>query len=417
MKKHKNRQVFCRPFTFIPGIKNYDWGSTSFIQKITGRNELLGEPAAELWMGSHKNGNSLVVIVDGTTNGMVDTMLFSEFIKSSPEAVLGEGCSKKYGNELPFLFKLLAAEKPLSIQVHPTKKEAEEGFAREETTGIPYNARERSYKDNNHKPELIYALTDFYLMKGFRLFDEICANLKNYCPSVFSLANIDSSVQAESAEVREDVVKKLFISLLDIEEEKLKPIIDNVLDTYRSINKEDITKSVLEKLFQDYKYQPGVIAPLFLNTFKLKSGDAMFLPAGEMHAYIKGAGFEVMANSDNVIRGGLTSKYVDKKELLQIASFKESSVLPLKPEQIGNEAAYPVEAQDFLFSVINLDEGEYQTNDENIALYFYYGRNCTVKWGDRKKTFITGESFIIPGCMEKINIIGSGTLYKTSIKT
>lgn len=411
MRKHKNRQVFCRPFTFIPGIKDYDWGSTSFIQKITGRNELLGKPAAELWMGSHKSGNSLVVIVDGTTSGMVDTMLFSEFIKSSPEAVLGEGCSNKYGTELPFLFKLLAAEKPLSIQVHPSKKEAEEGFKREEAASIPYNARERSYKDNNHKPELIYALTDFYLMKGFRSFDEICTNLKNYCPSV------DSSFQAENAEAREDVVKKLFISLLDMEEEKLKPIIENALEMCRSNNNEDITKSVIEKLFQDYKYQPGVLSPLFLNTFMLKSGEAMFLPAGEMHAYIKGAGFEVMANSDNVIRGGLTSKYVDKKELLQIASFKESSVLPLKPEQIGNEAVFTVEAQEFLFSVINLDEGDYHADDENIAIYFYHGRNCTVKWGDRKKTFITGESFIIPSCMEKIHIIGSGTLYKASIKT
>lgn len=417
MKKNKNKQVFCRPFTFIPGIKNYDWGSTSFIQKITGRNELLGKPAAELWMGSHRNGNSLVVIVDGLTNGMADTMLFSEFIKSSPETVMGEGCSKKYGEELPFLFKLLAAEKPLSIQVHPSKKQAEAGFVREEAAGIPYNARERSYKDNNHKPELIYALTDFYLMKGFRPFDEICANLKNYCPDVFSFANIDSSFQAESVEEKENIVKKLFISLLDIEEEKLKPIIDSILDMCRSNNNEDITTSVMEKLFQDYKYQPGVLSPLFLNTFKLKSGEAMFLPAGEMHAYIKGAGFEVMANSDNVIRGGLTSKYVDKKELLQIASFKESSVLPLKPEQIGNEAVFNAEAQEFLFSVINLDEGDYQADNENIALYFYYGRNCTVKWGERKKTFITGESFIIPGCMEKINITGSGTLYKTSVKT
>ncbi|GMO42004.1 MAG: mannose-6-phosphate isomerase, class I [Termitinemataceae bacterium] len=328
-------------------VKNYGWGTCDFIPNLLNVDNTEQKPFAELWMSTHKDGLSLAVsAVDDLASGILTDVSdksasLAKIIKTDKEYFLGKKIAKK-NDELPYLFKVLSAESPLSIQAHPNRKQAEAGFMRENATAIPIDADERNYKDNNHKPEIMCALTNFQAMCGFRKLKEIIYLLKMFdCPLTNKLMDART-------------LKSFFTTLFSLKND------GHLLNEYIEKNTEAIEKKfqrqkqiweLIKKFNKVYPNDIAVIAPLYLNIINLKPREAFFVPAGIMHAYVKGSGIELMAACNNVLRGGLTSKYIDETELCNVLIFK-----PYRPKIIAcNDEyetflTYKTKAKDFVLS-------------------------------------------------------------------
>lgn len=328
-------------------VKPYEWGSSEWIPSLLGHPNPQGEPWAELWMGVHPEGPSQVSLPG-------EELLLSALISRDPLYYLGEGVNRTFGT-LPFLYKLLAAAKPLSIQAHPSLKQAKEGWNRENREGLALNAPNRNYKDLNHKPEILCALSPFKAMCGFRAPDEIRRRLEaleELCPAQSplgtALGELNSVLEMNGG--LKDFIRLLF---------GFSPEITGAL-TNLALQQDILEKNHPEfgeewrlsaSFAELYPGDPALIAPLYLNNIDLKPGEAIYLPAGILHAYIHGFGVELMANSDNVLRGGLTAKHVDVDELVRILNFSPLCPEIIKPPE--DRAAffrYPVPCREFSLS-------------------------------------------------------------------
>ncbi|MFH4663388.1 mannose-6-phosphate isomerase, class I [Vibrio cidicii] len=320
-------------------IQNYDWGSRTAIQDLFGFANQAQQPQAEVWMGTHPNGCSMVK--QGSTH-----VSLSELIKQDPSAFLSQSTAKTFG-DLPFLFKILAADKALSIQVHPNKQDAELGYAKEQELGVPLSAFNRNYKDANHKPELVYALTEYQAMNGFRPFDEIIAEFR-----LCDIPEINGYLEQFERNPSQDGLCHFFVEILSMKEARKLNAVDHLL-SYAAMNQARPVCELILDLAEQYPNDVGLFAPLLLNVITLKPGEAMFLCARTPHAYIKGTGLEIMANSDNVLRAGLTPKHMDVEELVKCTDFvpKPINTLLTQAEISGCEHHFPVPVQDFQFSV------------------------------------------------------------------
>jgi mannose-6-phosphate isomerase len=285
--------------------RDYAWGSTTAIQRLLGR-EPDGHPLAELWFGAHPDDPARVPALDLTLDRL---------IAADPVAALGSDVVERFGPQLPFLLKLLAADKPLSIQVHPTRAQAEAGFADEDARGIARNAPDRNYRDRNHKPELLCALTEFEALCGFR-------------PVGDTLRLLDAFDLPELEPVREllagpDPLRAAFTYLLRLAEPA--SLVTAVAARAEAIDDADWSGAAgaVLRAAEAFPGDVGVVLSLLLNHVRLQPGEAIYLGAGNVHAYLYGLGVEIMANSDNVLRCGLTPKHVDVAELLKITDFGE----------------------------------------------------------------------------------------------
>ena len=320
----------------VPSQRHYPWGSHTLIPELLG-NAPSAQPLAELWYGAHPAGPSTLNAADGAR--------LSDVVEADP-AQLGAWSSR--GNGLPFLMKILAADEVLSLQAHPSQAQAEEGFARENSEGIPLDDSRRNYKDASHKPEIIVALTPFYAMAGFRplsrtreLFAALgCAELDRY---------VGMLSPGEDAQTESENLRALFTTWITIPTAVRKELIDavvaaaphvphgwmsGVMDTVVAIN-------------EQYPGDIGVLGALLLNHIELQPGEAIFLAAGNLHAYVRGMGVEVMANSDNVLRGGLTSKYVDVPELVKVLRFESVADPRVEALPADSGAEYPAPVEEF----------------------------------------------------------------------
>lgn len=285
--------------------RHYAWGSTTAIQRLLGR-EPDRRPLAELWFGAHPDDPARVPALDTTLDRM---------IASDPVAALGRDVVGRFGPQLPFLLKLLAADKPLSIQVHPTRAQAEAGFADEDARGIARDAPNRNYRDANHKPELLCALTEFEALCGFR-------------PVALTLRLLDAFELPELEPVRElltgtDPLRAAFTYLLRLPEPA--PLVTAVAARAGAIADREWSGAAgaVLRATESFPGDVGAVLALLLNHVRLQPGEAIYLGAGNVHAYLHGLGVEIMANSDNVLRCGLTPKHVDVDELLKITDFSE----------------------------------------------------------------------------------------------
>jgi len=331
-------------------IQPYAWGSRTALA------ELLGQPApsataqAELWMGAHPGGPSRVRRESGGR-----TLL--ELIRSAPERDLGEAVTRRFGAELPFLFKVLAAETPLSLQTHPSLEQAREGYARENAQGIALSAPHRNYKDANHKPELTCALTPFEALCGFRRADETLALF-----DALGLSTLEPLLAPLRASPDARGVSRMFEALMTSPSERRTSLVAGVVDACSAGLKregpflEEWRQAV--RLGSLYPGDPGVVAALMLNRVRLRPGEAIYLPAGNLHAYLGGVAVELMANSDNVLRGGCTPKHVDVPELLRVLDFRcgPVDVLTAAPQADG-ESVYPTPSEEFRLSRLQLRPG------------------------------------------------------------
>ncbi|MHA2939776.1 mannose-6-phosphate isomerase, class I [Vibrio sp. RC27] len=320
-------------------IQNYAWGSVDSIARLFDQPNPKNEPQAEIWMGAHPGGCSKVFVDEGK-------QLLSALIAENRSHFLSSASAERF-DELPFLFKVLAANSALSIQVHPSKTEAEIGYARENELGIEFGAANRNYKDPNHKPELVYALTQYDALNGFREYADIIANF-----DAADLTSIKPLFEAFKNNQAETGLKDFFVSLLSLNGEDKTQAISELL-TYATNNRNERLPALLLDLSQQYPGDIGLFAPMMLHYITLQPGEAMYLDARTPHAYLRGTGLEVMASSDNVLRAGLTPKHIDIEELSKCTSFaaKPASTLLVDAIEDQGEFNYPIPVDDFRFSI------------------------------------------------------------------
>ncbi len=391
-----------KPLKMINSVQKYSWGSPDFIPDLLGVDKD-GKPWAEMWMGDHLRAPSLV-------RYMSEDISLRKFIKEHPEEVLGSDYSR-FGEKLPFLFKVLSAESPLSLQAHPDRKTAETGFKEENRTGIPLDAYNRNYKDNNHKPEIICALTPFTAMCGFLSAERIESNFRKLDSSVFG-EFIEPSFEKNSS----SRLESFFRSLMVLKADDLNKLIEAAVKWSKS--SDSIESELILKFAGIYKTDPGILAPLFLNVYTLSPGEALYQGAGELHAYVEGAGIELMANSDNVLRGGLTPKYIDVDELLKVLSFRFTERKIIEPlESSAGVFEYPAPSEEFSLRSVVIENAESVQIDNSLSLEILICiSGCAEIISDEAGiTIRKGESLLIPASVESYLIKGPCTLYSAAI--
>jgi mannose-6-phosphate isomerase len=335
-------------------VQRYPWGSADGITKALGIANPGGGPLAELWMGAHPSAPSKAM-VDGAEVGL------DELIARSPRETLGDAVVKELGRSLPFLFKVLSAGTPLSIQAHPSKKKAQLGFERENRAGIPVDAAERNYRDPNHKPEMAIALTRFEFICGFRPVAEIIENMRLVAPGEF-----ESALERLERDPGRIELSVFFYGLMSADERTHARLLANASELIAAgLDSGKVPGGRAEsfrwalRIMEIFPGDIGAILPLVLNHVVLEPGQAAFIAPGELHAHLTGTCLEIMANSDNVIRGALTKKFVDLPELASVLSFNPERVQPVRPSAIAPfEEAYPVFVPDFRISKISLGSGD-----------------------------------------------------------
>lgn len=337
--------------------REYSWGSPTAIPELIGV-EPDGRPFAELWFGAHPSLPSPVVPPPPPLDddGAPRPEDLQSAIERDPEGMLGRDVLARFGPRLPFLLKLIAPARPLSLQVHPSTDRAQAGFALENAAGIPLEHRTRNYRDPSHKPELIYAVTTFEALSGFRA-PRRAAEL---------LEGLDApATQRVLAILRRDPtptgVRTAFALLLD---PRTKPAPEEVARVVHACKVRAAAGSpspradaIVALLAQYFPGDPGVVVSLLLNPVTLRPGQAMFIPAGGVHAYLSGIGVELMANSDNVLRAGLTTKHADVPELLDIVQYVAAPPIRIAPETFHDATrVYYAPVDDFELSVTDVDD-------------------------------------------------------------
>jgi mannose-6-phosphate isomerase len=338
-------------------VREYAWGSRRCIAEMQGRATPSPVPEAELWLGAHPTDSSVLIDDEG-----LETPLALALRNSSRE-MMGALSANRWRGTLPFMMKMLAAEAPLSLQVHPSEADAADGYAREEHLGIEIASPSRNYKDRLHKPELACAVTDFHALSGFR---EIYDTVRLL--SLFSHPALD--FVSETIRRRPDATgarsaTQVFYSLPT---EALRDLIEETASESRrllsGVATEPESRQVAEfqleletvvALSARYPSDPAVLISLLLNRVRLTPGEALFQAPGVPHAYLSGVCIEVMSNSDNVVRGGLTKKNIDVGELLRTTDFRPAPPCVIQGETLGRATRYDAGVDEFSLHRLDLD--------------------------------------------------------------
>lgn len=391
-------------------IRNYAWGSHTAIPEFLG-DEPNGMPVAELWFGAHPSAPS--VLLDAGGDAPAD---LAALIAADPVSAMGSDVLARFGGTLPYLMKVIAASRPLSLQVHPHLERAREGFAAEESAGIPVSAAHRNYKDPNHKPELVYALTEFHAVCGFRaprraaeLFDGLEAPLAKTLHNILREDPTADGVRAAfqfllapgtrpSAE-SVAVVAAACATRLEIESPSRRG------------------DSTVVRLGAAYPGDPGVVASLLLNPVTLHPGEALFVPSGGVHAYLSGVGIEIMASSDNVLRAGLTTKHMDVAELLDCVDYVAAPPIRPAPENIqGSTQMFYAPVDDFELSVTTVQDGlAHVVPGRGPRIVLCVDGEITLTASAGSLRLRRGEAVFVPASTGPVEVFGAGTIVQADV--
>ena len=373
-------------FKITNRARDYAWGSTTLIPDYFGI-AATGRPMAEIWFGTH----------EGSPARLVDD-------NQSLTAALG-------GKQLPFLLKILAAETPLSIQAHPNSAQAAEGFARENAAGIGFQANDRNYKDDRHKPEMIVALTEFEALCGFKTEKQI----RNLLESMLDPTDVSEGLKSLVSHwldifASEDGLEKLFVDITN-----RRGNLDGVTAELTQQANLSAQFELAARLNILYPGDPGVILALLMNHVWLEPGEALFLPAGNIHAYLSGLGIEIMASSDNVLRGGLTPKHVDVAELQKVLTFAGGPVDLVKTKELSRGLfEYVAPVDDFILYRAELS-GDVVMADLNIPgasiVLCTAGEIAVSNSIEERVVLQRGEAAFIGDDAKKFSLAGSGTAF------
>ncbi|RBP66131.1 mannose-6-phosphate isomerase type 1 [Brevibacterium sanguinis] len=346
-------------------VKNFDWGSTDAIPAILGTVPD-GTPCAELWLGAHPLSPSRLAVqsdrpsatdsgyrhlgsASATRTATEATQQTGpnliEYLAADPEGLLGRDSVEAFGPRLPFLLKVLSARRALSIQVHPNPEQAAAGFAREEADGPDLDSPDRNYKDPSAKPELIYALTEFHALTGFRSRRAVRATFERFLSLPLTSQALDflGEVLQSLKALGEGRAFSRTVEL--VLSDPRAPLFVDELTTHDlgDLPTDDVGRmgsavdpiETLRELVADFPGDPGVLVALMLTRTHLEPGQALAIEPGVLHAYLSGTGIEIMASSDNVLRGGLTHKHVDVDELGAVAKFAAAPPRRVEPDRDG----------------------------------------------------------------------------------
>jgi mannose-6-phosphate isomerase len=385
-------------------IRHYAWGSYTAIAQLQRRSSPTSQPEAELWMGAHPDAPSCLSSEGGG-------LPLTEVLRDAAAEALGSRVSTRFGSDLPFLLKVLAASEPLSIQAHPDAEQAREGFARENAAGVPLDAPDRNYRDPYPKPELICALTPFWALGGFRGSAAIVENFRSFGVDAFA-------PEVEALERARDGagLRHFFASIMSADTDRVARAVAQAIPP----DVESPASRWFIKLADAYPHDIGALGPLFLNVVCLEPGEAMYLGAGELHSYLEGVGIEIMANSNNVLRGGLTPKHVDVQELSRTLKFDSQVPEILHPVgQPAGECTFETEASEFELSVLKLERGTIWSSSaaRGPEIWLVTDGDVEVHDSEARQTLAIsqGESVFVPDCVDGYQLVGAGTLYRASV--
>lgn len=405
------------PLVLYCGTQNYDWGERgdrAFIPELLGFHPKPNRPYAELWIGSHPLKPAQA---EGAFSQTPIAPL-DRLIRRFPEEILGAAAFQKFGPRLPFLMKVLAISKALSVQAHPGKEQAVEGFEREESLGLSLNDPHRSYKDDQHKPELIVAVTEFFMLNRFSPLAEVKKRLARWKDLRPLFPDIhDANSQSEAP------LRSAYQKIMKMDQAHLDPYLTRwiaSLEAKGPYGRGEIEYWILrtDRAFSQQRYKDrGLCAFLFLNFLRLSPGQGCYLDAGELHTYLEGVGVEVMSNSDNVLRGGLTSKHIDVAELLRVLSYESGPVKVLVPEKSG---VYATPAEEFELSVVRLDakRKRFAQNLKSVEILLVLEGEVSLKYGKFKAALKRGSIVALPACLKSYELAagaGECKIYRCSV--
>ena len=392
-------------------VRPYAWGSRTAIAELLGEPSPAPHPQAELWIGAHPADSSVLLDPEAGANDRGRPLV--EVIAADPVGTMGAPVRARFGARLPFLLKVLAAAEPLSLQAHPSSAQAERGFALEEAAGLPLTSPQRNYRDSWHKPELICALTEFEALCGFREPSRTVHLL-----AALEVPALDHYLGLLSGQPDEHGTRALFSSIITIPPSTLGPLLSDVLAAcVKRVQRGDEFAAEYRTalaLGERYPGDPGVLASLLLNRITLQPGQALYLPGGNLHAYLAGVGIEIMANSDNVLRGGLTPKHVDVGELMKVLDFSpgDQPVLHGDPG-IAGESVYRTPAPEFRLS--RLEPGPDKREITHPGPQVLLVVDGSIELSDGRRTLLDvprGRSVWIGAGDGPVWISGTGTTFR-----
>jgi phosphomannomutase len=406
VEEHRAIETFCAaPQALILEcpVQHYAWGGYAFIPALLGMDNSERLPYAELWIGAHPIAPSIAV-VEGK-KASLDRM-----IQSTPE-ILGGPDAGRFGGQLPFLMKVLDARVMLSIQAHPTKDQAEAGFARENAAGIPRDAPDRMYRDDNHKPEAHVALTEFWMLHGFRPLEEIAQMLEAVPELGAVMPDFAARLQAagKEAAMRTRLLRELYTSLMTMPQSRVDALLAPLLhrisarEAFQGLDKDTpdfwAFRASCDLPLPGGHVDRGIFSIYLLNLLHLHPGEGTYQPAGTLHAYLEGTTVELMANSDNVLRGGLTPKSVDTVELLKVVSFEDGMPSVLHGQNDGRGVrSYDTPAEEFVLDRIDLraDSGLRSSIGHGVECLLVMQGNAGVISATHKLDLARGAAAIVP---------------------
>ena len=378
--------------------QRYPWGTKDAIPALLGR-ATDGQPWAEQWFGAHPLGDS------PTPGGST----LSEHLAQDPDR-LGKVSLMTFGRRLPFLVKVLSAASPLSLQAHPTRQQAREGHARESLLGIPLNAPERSFKDDWPKPETIVALTSFEALIGFR--DPLVT------AQLFEALGVGDALASVIGPLRDrtgsPALQEVFLDVLSLDDRR--HLVDEVLGA--AVNHLDapgelgVFARTAVEIDEFFPSDPGILAALLLNRFSLEPGQALALSPGVMHSYLRGTCIEVMANSDNVLRGGLTGKHIDVDALLHVVDFTPGPSDVLLPSGSDGTYIYPTSFEEFELWLLQPTDGDtLQVPREDSGRICLVASGSFELTGDSDPIVLTAGHAVFVAAEEVVVARGEGRLF------
>ncbi|MCL1837717.1 MAG: mannose-6-phosphate isomerase, class I [Propionibacteriaceae bacterium] len=390
--------------TLNGSVQRYPWGTTDAIFKLLGQASD-GEPLAEYWLGAH------VCAPASTPEGNLDVL-----IEQHPQW-LGTASRETFGSQLPFLLKILSAAQPLSLQVHPDREQARSGFARENAAGIPIDAPERIYCDDWPKPEILIALDTFETLCGFRDPKKTAALI-----SGLGIADELSSIIRPLVERKGDAgLAQVFLDILSLEGER-NHIVDVCAAAAMNHAKDegsvgDLARTIIE-LDDVFGKDRGILAAILLNKVTLAPGEAVYVAPGQMHSHLRGTGIEVMASSDNVIRGGLTRKHIDAQELINVADFTSTKTKMLRPAQKRSGVSHyktPNPEFDVWKVQVSPERGEIRLPGKRSArIILAISGDLRIASQGAELNLVKGQAAFLYADEVDANVSGSGVLFVTA---
>ena len=386
-------------------VQHYSWGGTRFLPQLLSIENPNHKPFAEYWLGVHTGGPATVEVNQ-------QAVLLSDIIASNPVAALSAPVYEQFGG-LPYLLKVLDVKDMLSIQVHPTKEYAKVAFEKEEAAGIPLTAPNRNYKDQNHKPEIMLAISEFWLLHGFKSEAKIIETLEN-----------TAEFQVLAPLFKAEGLQGFYQFLMEMDQAQVNSLLSPVVKrALRHMQEGKIDKTCPEwwvaKLYENVAgitpVDRGFFSIYLFNIVCVQPGQGIFQDAGVPHAYLEGQNVELMASSDNVLRGGLTPKHIDVAELINNIKFEHMEPLIIEgTTPCMGESVYPAPTTDFGIATIKLDGSfAFEHQAQSMELFFVAKGGCVV---NNQMSIKTGEAFVLfPGCSTTLNSSGETLIYRAFV--